>query len=53
MSECHYSVFTGWMPFLTPNQHRQSTEGSIRKMLTDFSAGKITVSFAAVQVIFV
>jgi len=27
----HYSVFTGWMPFLPPNQHRQSTEGSALK----------------------
>jgi len=25
----HHSVFTGWMPFLTPNQQRQSTEGNI------------------------
>jgi len=24
----HHSVFTGWTPFLTPNQQRQSTEGS-------------------------
>jgi len=23
----HHSVFTGWMPFLMPNQQRQSTEG--------------------------
>jgi len=23
----HHSVFTGWMPFLPPNQRRQSTEG--------------------------
>jgi len=23
----HNSVFTGWMPFLLPNQQRQSTEG--------------------------
>jgi len=23
----HHSVFTGRMPFLTPNQQRQSTEG--------------------------
>jgi len=22
-----YQVFTGWMPFLPPNQQRQSTEG--------------------------
>jgi len=24
----HHSYFTGWMPFLLPNQQRQSTEGS-------------------------
>jgi len=24
----HSSFFTGWMPFLTPNQQRQSTEGN-------------------------
>ena len=24
----HHSFFTGWMPFLPPNQQRQSTEGS-------------------------
>jgi len=24
----HQSFFTGWMPFLPPNQQRQSTEGS-------------------------
>ena len=24
----HHSVFTGWMPFLPPNQQRQSAEGS-------------------------
>jgi len=24
----HHSVFTGWMPFLLPNQQRQSTEGT-------------------------
>jgi len=23
----HHSLFTGWMPFLPPNQQRQSTEG--------------------------
>ena len=27
----HCSVFTGWMPFLSPNQQRQSTEGKIHK----------------------
>jgi len=25
----HHSVFTGWMPFLLPNQQRQSTEGQL------------------------
>jgi len=25
----HHSVFTGRMPFLTPNQQRQSTEGKM------------------------
>jgi len=25
---CHSSFFTGWMPFLPPNQQRQSTEGT-------------------------
>jgi len=28
----HHSVFTGRMPFLPPNQQRQSTEGSDRTM---------------------
>jgi len=26
----HHSVFTGQMPFLPPNQQRQSTEGSCK-----------------------
>jgi len=26
----HHSVFTGRMPFLPPNQQRQSTEGNLR-----------------------
>jgi len=26
----HYSVFTGRMPFLPPNQQRQSTEGTYK-----------------------
>jgi len=25
------SFFTGWMPFLPPNQQRQSTEGTVNK----------------------
>ena len=29
MSAPHHSVFTGWMPFLPPNQQRQSTEGNM------------------------
>jgi len=29
------SVFTGWMPFLPPNQHHQSTEGKYRQHLSD------------------
>jgi len=24
------SFFTGWMPFLSPNQQRQSTEGTVK-----------------------
>jgi len=28
MPESYHSVFTGWMPFLLPNQQRQSTEGT-------------------------
>jgi len=27
----HHSVFKGRMPFLTPNQQRQSTEGTTNK----------------------
>jgi len=29
----HHSVFTGRMPFLLPNQQRQSTEGKHLKMM--------------------
>jgi len=29
MPVLHHSVFTGWMPFLPPNQQRQSTEGNV------------------------
>jgi len=28
MPVAHHSVFTGWMPFLPPNQQCQSTEGN-------------------------
>jgi len=27
----HHSMFTGRMPFLTPNQQRQSTEGTVKE----------------------
>ena len=30
----HHSVFTGRMPFLPPNQQRQSTEGKYRNFIT-------------------
>jgi len=35
----HHSVFTGWMPFLPPNQQRQSTEGRsmIKYKFTDLT----------------
>jgi len=29
----HHSVFTGRMPFLPPNQQRQSTEGAWKKYM--------------------
>jgi len=32
----HHSVFTGRMPFLSPNQQRQSTEGKI--LMTKYTA---------------
>jgi len=31
----HHSIFTGRMPFLPPNQQRQSTEGIVPEMLID------------------
>jgi len=40
------SFFTGWMPFLPPNQQRQSTEGLIiglRENLRAFSVLNFTV----------
>ena len=33
MPATHRSVFTGWMPFLPPNQQRQSTEGKSAQSL--------------------
>jgi len=41
----HRSVlFTGWMPFLPPNQQRQSTEGKKMKVkkVKQYNANKIT-----------
>jgi len=29
----HHSVFAGWIPFLPPNQQRQSTEGKGTQLL--------------------
>jgi len=33
-----HSFFTGWMPFLLPNQQRQSTEDIVHISITDFTA---------------
>jgi len=30
----HRSIFTGWMLFLAPNQHCQSTEGNVKTLKT-------------------
>ena len=41
------SFFTGWMPFLSPNQQRQSTEGKISRsmnLLTPSSPGVFQLS---------
>jgi len=35
MPACQHSVFTGWMPFLPPNQQCQSTEGNKKYKYTD------------------
>jgi len=40
----HHSVFTGRMPFLPPNQQRQSTEGIMRSITTVLIIKKATVS---------
>jgi len=37
MPASHYSVFTGWMPFLPPNQQRQSTEGWVVTKMNNLS----------------
>jgi len=33
----HHSFFTGWMPFLPPNQQRQSTEGNANNVWTIYN----------------
>ena len=38
----HHSVFTGRMPFLLPNQQRQSTEGLIRINIQDKASENTT-----------
>ena len=38
----HHSVFTGWMPFLPPNQQHQSTEG-LCMLVYIFTYGYISV----------
>jgi len=40
MPTSHHSVFTGWMPFLLPNQQHQSIEGNHNK-ITRCNAAKI------------
>jgi len=36
------SFFTGWMPFLSPNQQRQSTEGNMDDEIEDYILEKHT-----------
>jgi len=31
------SFFTGWMPFLPPNQQRQSIEGTLKSQMSENS----------------
>jgi len=38
----HHSVFTGRMPFLPPNQQRQSTEGTDKRMFFAGCFGDVT-----------
>jgi len=37
MSASHYSIFTDWMLFLTPDKQCQSTEGNKRSANVDIS----------------
>jgi len=43
----HHSVFTGRMPFLTPNQQRQSTEGTSTEGITIKNSNKEKVVVVA------
>jgi len=42
------SIFTGQMPFLPPNQQRQSTEGTIRPIISKYT-GPIFAKFAETE----
>jgi len=35
--------FTGWMPFLPPNQQHQSTEGNLKETTADIFNKKVTI----------
>jgi len=43
----HHSVFTGRMPFLPPNQQRQSTEGTTNKQTNNQSEIRTTEHITA------
>jgi len=51
MPAFHHSVFTGWMPFLPPNQQHQSTEGGQHHKQTSdlisFQVVILLISFVA------
>ena len=44
------SFFTGWMPFLSPNQQRQSTEGKISYLLAEFKRTSPATPVLAVRI---
>jgi len=41
----HHSFFTGRMPFLPPNQQRQSTEGTINQAILKISTSLFTIIY--------
>ena len=50
MPASHHSVFTGWMPFLHPNQQRQSTEGQMYKdVQTDIQTQDYSTLHASIE----